>query len=67
MSGAMDVVAAYLWVSHPVRFAGQNMIVGGLAPTPLKKLKGARFATPSADKVDTQAIGRGVINRTIQE
>ncbi len=43
------------------------MIVGGFAPTPLKKLKGAKLAIPPADKVETQAIGRGVINRTIQE
>ena len=42
------------------------MIVGGFAPTPLKKLNGAKFATPSSETVETQAIGRGVINRTIQ-
>jgi hypothetical protein len=34
---------------------------GGLLETPLKKLKGARLASPLGEMVDTQAIGRGTI------
>jgi hypothetical protein len=37
------------------------MSVGGLAVIPWKKLNGARFVTPSADTVDTHAMGRGMI------
>src|SRR5580658_8106990 len=32
---------------------------GGFALATVKKLKGARFATPSGEMVDTNAIGRG--------
>jgi hypothetical protein len=38
---------------------GQKTTVGGLAQTTLKKEKGARLWTPSADVVETQAIGLG--------
>lgn len=34
--------------------------VGGSSLITWKKLKGARLLTPSADSVETQAIGRGV-------
>ncbi len=37
----------------------ENAMVGGSLHTPMKKLKGARLATPSAAMVDTQAMGRG--------
>src|SRR5579862_289792 len=43
------------------RLTGQKSTVGGLAPTPLKKLNGARFGMPLGEIVDTQAIGRGVM------
>jgi len=46
------------------RLTGEKTTLGGLALTPLKKLKGARFATPSLETVDTQAIGRGTIADT---
>jgi hypothetical protein len=36
-----------------------NPSTGGEGETTLKKLKGAMFDTPSAEIVDTQAIGRG--------
>jgi hypothetical protein len=47
------------------RFTGENMTLGGLAVTPLKKLNGARFAMPLLEMVDTHAIGRGTIVETI--
>ena len=43
------------------RTDGQNRTVGGLEPTPLKKLNGARFATPLRSVVETSAMGRGTI------
>ena len=48
------------------RFTGTNINVGGADVTPWKKLNGARFAFPSADSVDTHAIGRGKIVLVIQ-
>src|ERR1700719_845607 len=45
----------------PRRRIGQKQITGGLALTPVKKLKGARFGIPSGLKVDTNAMGRGTI------
>jgi hypothetical protein len=38
------------------------MIVGGVYPTPLKKLNGARFGRPSLSTVLTQPIGRGTMH-----
>jgi hypothetical protein len=43
------------------RSDGQKSTVGGFEPTPQKKLKGARFATPSRLTVETSAMGRGTI------
>jgi hypothetical protein len=42
---------------------GQNARLGGRDPTPVKKLKGARFVVPDGEMVETQAIGRGRIVR----
>ena len=39
------------------RLAGQNMTVMGFEPTPLKNENGARLKRPSAETVDTNAIG----------
>ena len=36
------------------------MIAGGADPTALKNEKGARLAAPSAEMVDTKAIGLGI-------
>ena len=44
------------------RSLGQNPTIGGLAPSTLKKLNGARLTTPSGPNVVTQAMGRGVTN-----
>jgi hypothetical protein len=41
--------------------AGTNIRVGGFAATAWKKLKGARFVTPSGEIVEIQAIGLGRI------
>jgi hypothetical protein len=41
--------------------AGEKTSIGGFALNALKKLKGARFATPSLSIVDANAIGRGPI------
>ena len=38
-----------------------NMTIGGSSATPLKYECGARLSTPSAERVDTQAMGRGTI------
>src|SRR6185436_9430117 len=38
---------------------------GGSEETPLKKLKGARFVTPSRERVVTNAIGRGMMQEII--
>jgi hypothetical protein len=40
---------------------GQNTTLGGFAPTPVKKLNGARFVTPDNETVETHAIGRGTM------
>ena len=40
---------------------GQKQITGGLALTPVKKLKGARFGIPSGLSVETNAMGRGTM------
>ena len=46
----------------PVRsLAPVNIRVGGLAQMPMKKENGARFVRPSAEMVETQAMGRGLI------
>src|SRR5271163_1554376 len=47
------------FTSRSAGFDGQNNTAGGLLQIPLKKLKGARFVTPAALIVLTQAIGRG--------
>ena len=39
--------------------AGENIIIGGLEPNTLKKLKGDKFGFPSASIVLANAIGRG--------
>jgi hypothetical protein len=44
-----------------VRTTGQNSTVGGLEPTPVKKLKGARLGTPLRSRVETSATGRGTM------
>ncbi len=36
-------------------------IMGGLFETKVKALKGARFSTPAAERVHTQAMGRGTM------
>ena len=41
------------------------MARGGSDETPLKKLKGARFVTPSRDSVVTNAMGRGMMHEII--
>ena len=43
------------------RLAGQNRIVMGLEPAPLKNEKGARFRAPPGEIVDTNATGRGTM------
>ena len=43
------------------RFTTENASIGGAHDTPVKKLKGAKFAFPSLLIVDTQAIGLGII------
>ena len=40
---------------------GDAATIGGALPTPIKNEKGARLSTPSAPRVPTQAMGRGVI------
>ena len=47
------------------RTMGQNSIVGGLALTPVKKLKGARLRIPSTFTVETNAMGRGTMTPII--
>jgi len=47
-----------------VSFSGDRVpqakhTTGGLPQIALKKLKGARFRTPSGDTVETNAMGRG--------
>ena len=44
---------------------GQKSIVGGLALTPVKKLKGARLRIPSGLMLETNAMGRGTITPII--
>ena len=39
--------------------------VGGFAVTPWKKLKGARLVRPSAERVETQATGLGIIDEVM--
>ena len=39
--------------------AGENTRIGGFALKALKKLKGARFETPSVSIVDANAMGLG--------
>ena len=39
--------------------AGENIIIGGLEPNTLKKLKGDKFGFPFASIVLANAIGRG--------
>ena len=46
-------------------FTGTNISVGGFAHTPWKKLKGARLVFPSAEIVEAQAMGRGIMVVTI--
>jgi hypothetical protein len=41
--------------------AGENIITGGLALKTLKKLNGAKFATPISLTVEAKAIGLGPI------
>ena len=38
----------------------QNMIMGGSPQMALKKLKGARLATPSAEIDEMKPMGRGI-------
>jgi hypothetical protein len=42
------------------------MSVGGFEVTPWKKLNGARLVRPSAEMVETHAIGRGAMTLVIQ-
>ena len=67
LAGFLDV-AQGVFASRPVsarrlpsRSAGQKSTVGGTEPTPEKKLKGARLATPSRLIVETSATGRGTM------
>jgi hypothetical protein len=41
--------------------AGEKIKIGGLALNTLKKLKGAKFGTPSSFTVEAKAIGLGPI------
>ena len=41
--------------------AGENPTIGGFAPNPLKKEKGAKFNTPFKSILLTKAIGLGAI------
>ena len=50
-----------LWGLRP----GAKQMVGGRVVTPVKNENGARFAIPSGEIVDTQAIGRGTMHRII--
>ena len=47
-------------------FTGTNRSDGGFEVTPWKKLNGARLVRPVAERVETQAIGRGAIAPVIQ-
>jgi len=42
------------------RVVGEKTRTDGLAPKALKKEKGARLGTPAGERVETQALGRGV-------
>src|SRR5215203_895734 len=55
------VALTFLTVSlaTPSREPAENITVGGLEQTALKKLNGARLCTPSELTDDTHAIGRG--------
>src|SRR5690242_4713767 len=46
-------------LATPSREPAENMTVGGLEHTALKKLNGARLSRPSGVIDETQAIGRG--------
>ena len=46
------------WLIRPL---AANITAGGESETPLKKLKGARLAMPSALTVEIQPMGRGTI------
>src|SRR5436190_10763007 len=51
---------------EPSRFVATAIeITGGSEETPLKKLKGARFVTPSRESVVTKAMGRGMMHEII--
>jgi hypothetical protein len=38
--------------------------IGGSSPITLKKLNGAALSTPSGERVETNAIGRGMTSAT---
>src|SRR5580692_2199684 len=46
------------------RYDAVKHSTGGFALATVKKLNGARFATPSGEMVDTNAIGRGTTTPT---
>ena len=39
--------------------SGEKATEGGFSPPAIKKLNGAKFGMPSAEIVETKAIGRG--------
>ena len=49
------------------RFPGAKTTIGGLEPKTLKNEKGAKLETPSLERVETQAIGRGETNAVRME
>jgi hypothetical protein len=68
-AGLLDVAQGVFAVVGAVggleRREGQKRTVGGLAPTPEKKLKGATLATPFSSTVETRATGRGTMRPVI--
>ena len=47
------------WDAESFMPALENITIGGLSATALKKLYGARFGVPAASSVEIQPIGRG--------
>ncbi len=54
------MLAAVSFMLPSLLTSGQISSVGGVWVTTWKKLNGARLGTPSADRLETQATGRGV-------
>src|SRR5689334_2757692 len=65
-SGTCSMLRTVSFFAPSRVFTGTNISVGGLAVTPWKKENGARLVFPSAEIVETQAIGRGRMVEIIQ-